>query len=401
MTAARVSIARAGVALVAILASAGAASAQESLAPSASWALAPSFTSWRFSTPLAQSAGNLKSVTELALPFGARAELGRFTFDMRAAAAMSSATVEDADGNSQKLTLNGITDVRLRASVPVFGEGVVLTAGLNVPTGSTGLDASQSNVLQFISAPALGLPVPNYGIGFGGTLGFVAAKQMGAWALAFGGSFEQRSEYTPIEISLDGGTTLTKIKPGSATHATVGGDRLVGANRLSVLLVADMFTKDAASTGDDANGFAQTSYTLGPQLSARVSLETALNGWRQSGIGMSFRSRSAFSDASGASVDGSSATYVEASFGGVRGRAQGRGLVFGADVRYHSGMSVTDALVGAALTAGGITVGAEWPMARTTARLSAHVQIGSFDTGAGKSSANAISLGMSLASRGQ
>jgi hypothetical protein len=388
-------------AIVVVLCVTRAAYAQESLLPATSWATAPSFTSWRFATPLSQSVGAVKSITELSVPIGARAQLGRFTFDFRAAAAMSGATLEAADGSTRKITLNGVTDVRVRMSVPVVGEGLVLTAALNAPTGTTGLDADQTAVQQLIGAPGLALPVTSYGVGFGGTLGFVGARQFGPWALAVGGSLEERAEYTPIELALTGGASLTKIKPGVAGHVTIGADRPVGAGRVSLLLIADVFTLDDVTTGTADGGVDGTSYKLGPQLSAIARVEMGIPGWRESSVGVSFRHRSAFADAGGATVAGSEANYVDGGFVGVHGGAQGRGLLLGVDARWQSGMSVTDALVAASMAAGGLTVGMEWPMSRTTARLAARVQVGTFDTGAARSSANALSLSLSLSSRGR
>ncbi|HVT37735.1 MAG TPA: hypothetical protein VHE78_01700 [Gemmatimonadaceae bacterium] len=388
-------------ALNAALLLAPSARAQESLLPSTSWALAPIFTTWHFGTSIPQAGGSVKDVRQFALPVRAGMTLGdRWSVDLSGAASTSSVQVENA-GAVRTLTLNGLTDVKLRVSGALVGDGLEVTAGLNIPTGATGLSADQTAVLQTIGAPALRMPVSALGLGPGATLGLVGARTAGAWALALGASVEKRTEYTPIELALAGGKSPTKVTPGSALHVTVGAERGIGDNRLSLLLVADGYSTDQVKIGLDGGATANSSYKLGPQLMALGRLDLAARGWRDANTALVVRYRSTFTDASGMAVPGSNAAYVEASLAGVRGGATGLGLILGADARYHTGLSFTDALVGAAVSAGGVTLGVEIPTGSAVLRLAARGQYGQFNTGTARSSAAGLTLMGAVGARGQ
>jgi hypothetical protein len=380
------------VATVMIAIASGSARAQESLLPNSSWALAPTFLAWHFATPIPQAEGSLKDVQQFALPFRARTLFGDgWSFDAAGAVSTSSVQIENA-GTSKTLTLSGLSDVKLRLSGALAGDKLVMTAGVNVPTGTTGLTADQTTVLQMIGAPALHMSVGALGLGPGATLGFVSAHESGDWALAFGASLEERTEYTPIELALASGSSATKVTPGSALHVTAGADRAAGENRLSLLFVADAYAKDRLSVGQADGSSVTSSYTLGPQFMALGRLDVAASGWRDATADLALRYRSAYSDQSGASVAGSSGTYVEASLSGVRGGVTGSGLILGVDARYHTGLRFTEALVGAATTAAGATVGWELPAASSMVRLAVRSQYATFSTGAARSTGFGFSL---------
>src|SRR5262249_22965052 len=157
-----------------------------------------------------------------------------------------------------------------------------------IPTGTTGLDADQTSVLQAVGAPALHMPVGALGIGPGGTLGLVGAHDLSGWALALGGSFERRSEYTPIELALASGKSLTKVTPGAMMHFTAGADHAIGESRLAFLVVADLYNKDrvlVSSGGTDT----PSDYQLGPQVSALSTIDFGAPGWRESNLSVAVR----------------------------------------------------------------------------------------------------------------
>ena len=274
----------------------------------------------------------------------------------------------------------------------------MLTAGVNIPTGTTGMDAEQTSVLQVIGAPALGMPVGALGLGPGGTLGVVGAHDVGGWALAAGGSFERRSEYTPIELALATGKSLTKVTPGAAVHATVGADRSIGDSRLAFLVVADLYNTDQVVVSSEGTE-SPSDFRLGPQISALTRLDFGATNWRESNLSVAVRRRSSFQDAAGTTVTGSEGTYVESSLSGVRGGATGVGLLIGADARYHTGLSFTDALVGAAARAGGVTLGVEIPTSATLVRLALRGQYGQLNTGTTSGTGFGASLVFAIAGR--
>jgi hypothetical protein len=375
-----------------------AAGAQESLLPSAAWGLAPMFTMWHFDTPVSQSFGRVRDVNQMAAPFRARVVIGgHWNLDASGAFATSSVSI-DSSGHTSTLSLAGLTDIKLRLSSAFMDDHLLVTAGVNAPTGTTGLNANQTSVLQVISAPALHMPVSALGAGSGGTLGVVAAREAAGWALAIGGSVEARAEYSAIEVALASGNSSTKVTPGAAFHMTLGADRAIGDARLSLALLGDKYSQDRVAFGSSiATG--DTRYTLGTQETALARIDMALGGWREATGSLALRYRGAFTDGSGATVSGSNGSYAEASVGGVRGGPTGPGMIFGADARYHSGFTFSNALVAAANSAAGITVGVELPNPATVLRLALHAEYGHFDTGSATSNGFGLSLIGAIAAR--
>lgn len=374
------------------------ATAQEALLPSSSWGTAPVFSAWHFSTPVKQPDGAISSVTQFALPLRARTVVGgKWNLDVSGAMSTSSVTL-DNNGTSTSLTLTGLTDVRVRATGAIAGDRVLLTAGVNLPTGTTGLDRDQTTVLQTIGSPSLRMPVAGLGVGPGATIGLIAARESGPWSLAAGASLEGRAEYTPIELSLSSGTSLTKVSPGKSLHLTLGGDRPISQGRLSLLVVTDAYTGDQITTGAEGST-TTTKYKLGPQVTALSRMDLALPGWREAGTNVAFRYRSQFTDAAGTSIAGSSGSYLDASFNGIRGGSAGRALVLGVDARYQSGLSFTDALVGAGVEAVGVTVGVELPGTSRVVRLAARGQVGHFTTQTSSTNGMGLSLIAAIAAR--
>jgi hypothetical protein len=388
-------------------ASASSARAQEALLPSTGWGTGASLTAWHMSTPLPQSGGGLADIAEFAVPFRIRTVWGKFGVDLSGAgvagavhfAALKTAGSGSGGDGDRLVSIYGPTDLKLRVTGPIWGDRLLVTAGLNIPTGKVGLSADETTALQALSAPALRMPFGSFGSGGGATLGLIRAFEGDDWAVAIGASVEQRTEYSAIALALASGKSETRIAPGTAAHVTFGVDRSIGESRLSALIVGDIFSKDkvkltGAGTTDQTN-----SYQLGPQVTATTSLDFGAAGWRESAMGVAVRARSQFSDSSGAKVAGSSGTYLEATIGGVRGGTYGAGLIIGADARWHSGLKFTDALVGSAATAVGVTIGVERAGESTRTRFFVHPQYGSFDTGTAKTTGIGVTIGFTVSAR--
>jgi hypothetical protein len=388
--------------LVAILTlvTSSAARAQVNLLPSTAWGFAPIAAGWHFTTPLVTSAGKVADVAQAAVPFQVRVGAGAWTFDVTGAYAAGAIHIASANSNSTTddngddvVLLAGPTDVKLRVSGPLIEDRLLLVAGINLPTGTTRLTGDQLNVLQTVSAPGLAMPVPTYGTGTGGTLGLIDVMETAGWTLAFGASLEKRTEYTPIALAVAAGSgSETRLTPGIAMHLTAGADRLVGSARLNVLVLTDTYSSDKVSFvgGGAESGAAQ--YRLGPQIGAFTRLDFSGDKWSEGALALSVRHRSAFSDASGTAVAGSDGNYLDGSLGGVLGGGDRAGLVLGVDGRWHSGLPFTTALVGAATTAGGATLGVE----TGHFRLALHGQYGTFDTGVSRTTGYGGSLALSF-----
>jgi hypothetical protein len=372
------------------------ARAQDVLLPSTSWGFVPVIAGWHFNTPI----NGVADVAQVAVPFKVRFGLGgAWSMDLTGAYASSAVHTAKTDTSEDKaLLLSGPTDLKLRVSGPIKGDALQMTFGLNIPTGITKLSSDQTAVLEAAGAPALHMPVAAYGSGLGGTIGIVSAIERGDWAFAFGAAVEQRTEYTPIAIVLASGTSATQVTPGTALHLSVGADRVLGEGRMGLLVIGDLFTKDQISVGSSGGASSgSTSYTLGPQLTALAKFDFGSSSWRESGASIAVRYRSEYTDATSTKVSGSSATYLEGSIGGVLGHAESAGLILSADARWHSGMTFTNALVGAAATAAGVTIGIE--SGGGGFRFALHPEYGSFNTGASSTTGFGGSLVFSFAAR--
>lgn len=402
-------LARGSVTIVAALAmsiAATAARAQDVLLPSTSWGFVPVISGWHFNTPI----NGVSDVAQVAVPFKVRFGLGG-AWSMDITGAYATSAVHSAKGDSSSsgssgnsggddksvLLLSGPTDLKLRVTGPIRGDALQMTFGLNLPTGTVRLSSDQTAVLEAVGAPALHMPVAMYGSGLGGTIGIVSAIERGDWAFAFGAAVEQRTEYTPIAIALSSGTSETQVTPGTALHLSVGADRVLGEGRMGLLVIGDLFTKDQISVGSGSASSGSTSYTLGPQLTALAKFDFASTSWRESGASVAVRYRSEYADATSTKVAGSSATYLEGSIGGVLGRAESMGLVLAADARWHSGMTFTNDLVGAAVTAAGVTIGIE--SGGGGFRFALHPEYGSFSTGSASTTGFGGSIVFSFAAR--
>lgn len=378
---------------LAVVAATAPLAAQGTLVPTVGGSATPVFSMWRFGTAIAQSAGSVTGVSQMAVPFRTRFTVNEaWSVDITGAALSSQVSLEGTGGN-RTVSLSGLSDLTVRATGPVVGDAVLLTAGLNVPIGRTSLNADETTALQAVAAPALGMPVAALGRGFGATVGLLAAREFGEWALAAGLSLEQRSEYTPVALAVAGGSASTNITPGTAVHFSLGADRSVGENRVSVLVVSDGYAADAVTSSQPGSAAQKSQYTLGRQTSLLTRFELAREGWREFAINADLRNRAPFSNDAGRSVNGSGGIYLDASMTGVRGESGERGLVWGFDLRHHGGLSFTDALVGAAVTAVGLTAGIDWPGDRRGLRIVGRVQGGQFDTG----TTNTVGVGFTLA----
>jgi len=157
------------------------------------------------------------------------------------------------------------------------------------------------------------------------------------------------------------------------------------------LVLTDVYSTDRVAFvgGGEAEA---THYRLGPQIAGLARLDFSGDKWSEGALSLVLRHRSAFTDASGATVTGSDGNYLDGSLGGVLGGADRVGLLVGVDGRWHSGLPFTTTLVGAAATVGGATLGVE----TRHFRLALHGQYGTFDTGASHTTGYGGSLSLSF-----
>jgi hypothetical protein len=162
--------------------------------------------------------------------------------------------------------MSGLTDTQLRANYTIGQDFVVLTAGLNLPTGSATVKPDQLEAATRIGSDFLTFPISGFGSGFGVTGGVAVARPVGAWNVGFGASLRHAAEYEPFE---DATGTPLKYQPGPEYRARIGADHPFGTGRMSFGLTFSKFGDDKANAA---------SYNTGDRYVGQFALSNSLGG---------------------------------------------------------------------------------------------------------------------------
>jgi hypothetical protein len=221
--------------------------------------VAPQFHAYTIETP------SDTKIKEFSVPlFVAVPVTPALTFDLGTAYA-SSHVEQTALGKTTTSNIAGLTDTQLRANYVLGNDFVVLTAGVNLPTGQSRVTIAQLPAASLIGSDFLSFPISNMGTGFGETGGIAAARPLGDWNVGAGVSMRRTERYDPFDV---GGATL-RYEPGNEYRARVGADRAVGTGRVTVGFTYSTFGDDelAGSVYNTGNRYiTQTTFDndLGP-----------------------------------------------------------------------------------------------------------------------------------------
>jgi len=181
-----------------------------------------------------QSGLGIKSVTEVAVPFGlVWTASPRLSFDLGGRYATASRT--DSSGST---SISGLTDIQVRGVYQIVQDIAVFTVAATLPTGTTKLTAAQLPVAGVIASDLLPFPVANFGSGFNVTTGLALAMPVGGWAIGVAGSYRQNGSYTPLA------DTSLSYKAGGEFRVRAGADRIVGQSRISLGFTYSTFGED-------------------------------------------------------------------------------------------------------------------------------------------------------------
>jgi hypothetical protein len=186
-------------------------------------------------------------------------------------------TVDFENGQPSE-EISGLTDTQLRANFALGQDFIILTAGLNIPTGVATVKEDQLLAAGFIGNEFLAFPIPSLGTGFGGTGGIAIARPIGNWNLGFGASMRYSAEYEPYKFETDifdgGGNVIgtqeeaVRFQPGNEYRVRVGVDHGFLGGRFATGLTYSKFGEDNVgggsvySTGDRYIGEIGYSRTL-------------------------------------------------------------------------------------------------------------------------------------------
>lgn len=197
--------------------------------------ISPQFVSYTLGDP-----SNL-TITETAIPVFVFMPLrSGITLDVGTAFAMANVK-STTNGQTRESKISGPTDTQIRATMNLGSDMVLLTAGLNVPTGKSTADTSEQMAAALIGNDFLMFPISSMGSGFGGTGGIAFAKPLGQWNLGAGLSVRTSMPFDPY---VDGAGNKLRYTPGTEMRARMGLDHPYGTGRASIGFTYSKFTDD-------------------------------------------------------------------------------------------------------------------------------------------------------------
>ncbi|HYD54448.1 MAG TPA: hypothetical protein VEA99_17555 [Gemmatimonadaceae bacterium] len=382
-----------------LLAAPAAAFAQSPLLARHSVAVGPVFETWQLTDGITHGVGGsrLERATQWSVPFGVTIGAGsRWSIDVSSAYAVGTVTLDRADPQlrTDELRLDGLADVRARATGRFFGDQLLVTLGAVAPTGATELDPEELSALRVLSAPALSFQTPVLGSGAGATIGVVVARPVGAWAVAAGTSYEYRARYTPATIIA--GLPTPDFSPGGVVHLSLGADGLLGRHGATITGSVDLFESDRLS-GDE--GVAVPPTRLGPVATFDARLNVATSAFRQLTLYVVDRYRSSF-ERDGATVEESSGNYLDAGVHSVYPVGPRTGLLVALNGRHHTGLGFDEGIQTAAIASGALTLGLTHAFANGFELAPfARGQLGRLESGDESTNVRGIAAGITLSRR--
>ena len=216
--------------------------------------------------------GSEKTISQFVTPLALVIPIGeRFTFDIATAYARSRVAVKG--DTAAPSTVSGLTDTQVRGSYVLGQDAIVLTGGLNLPTGQSTANARQFIAAQSISNDFLLFPIGTMGAGVGATGGIALARPIGAWNVGVGASYRHSADFAPYEYN-DG--QKAHYQPGNELRTRIGIDRSFGAATAMAGVTYSSFGDDKSSgatfnTGNRLvlqGGYAATVGSVGYSLGA-------------------------------------------------------------------------------------------------------------------------------------
>jgi hypothetical protein len=201
-------------------------------------------------------------IAELIVPIAGVYRLtDRVSFDVATAYARATTNLTGAPESR----ISGLTDTQVRANWTFGDDAMVLTGGVNLPTGQATATESQFRAAGQIGNDFLLFPISSMGSGLAATGGIAIARPLGSWNVGAGASFRYASEYEPYEFN----NVRSRYQPGSEYRARLGIDRPIGAGRFV------LGTTYSAFGSDQAGG---QSFNTGNRLIVQTSFDDALGG---------------------------------------------------------------------------------------------------------------------------
>lgn len=208
--------------------------------------IAPVYQSWTFE--------NNYSLTETAFPL-----VVYFPVNRQVSLSLRSSQATVGGDVSQ---LSGMTDTQFQANYYLEKMNLVLTLGLNIPSGKKELSLEEFQTSAAISYTYLNFTVPSFGQGFNIAPGFSWAAPFGdKFVLGLGATYQYRGGFNPLQDMPD------PYKPGDEILATAGFD--LKLNEVTSISLDFIYTR----YGEDKIG-GQKVFGAGDKITASWQVRT-------------------------------------------------------------------------------------------------------------------------------
>jgi hypothetical protein len=147
-------------------------------------------------------------------------------------------SVNDLESPGQKTGLSGAGDVRLQANQSLANDHLILSLGINAPTGKRRLDYNtDTTMLQVLSRNYLQFSMRRFGQGLGGNFLIGGAVTLGKFRGGAGVLFEYTGDYHPYR-------GLGKYDPGNFVSFTAGIDKKLAKSIVYGDVSVTLYTPD-------------------------------------------------------------------------------------------------------------------------------------------------------------
>jgi len=159
-------------------------------------------------------------------------------------------SVNDLKTDHQATGLTGASDIRFQINQSLSEDRIIISLGLNLPTGKTDLTFdTDTTVLGILSRNYLSFPMRRFGQGLGGNILIGGATMLGSLRGGLGLLFEFTGKYEPYR-------GLGKYNPGNFFSVTAGLDRKLEKSILFGDITLTLYTPDRYQ---DSKTFKQSS----------------------------------------------------------------------------------------------------------------------------------------------
>jgi len=223
---------------------------------------APQLVQYRLAAPINETISEFTTPIFVVVPVSPT-----LSFDVGTAYAWARVSPNGSNTEATS-TVSGLTDTQVRANLAIGTDFIVLTAGVNLPTGRESATQAEQLAAFRIGNDFLSFPISNMGTGLGFTGGVALARPLGAWNLGVGASMRQSSAYEPVVAT---GGARVRFEPGNEYRARVGIDHAFGTGRVALGVTYSKF-------GDDDLG--GSVYNTGDRYIAQAGFDNSFRGAR-------------------------------------------------------------------------------------------------------------------------